>query len=762
MMRVISLLRKRLGRATSLSDGRQRGQVLIIVAMGIFALLILVGLAVDLGLYFIERVRIARAVDAATLAAAYELPFEDAARLQALDYLRQNGYDVNEPETALYVDGSLVASSSSGVTETAIYLDTAMFQETPGDTTTAYRIQVRVTQVVPVIFLRFAGFDNLQCAASSVAENINNLDVVIVFDKSGSMEFNTLCYGCWKKTTGVDYPGGNIYPLPWGGAADWDAGDSNPPTHCGPTQYLSSGGYDYYFIEAEEYSYNSNPYSKDVQRLGYTYWILQRTGRDGYTYASGRDSRMGTGAGGAYIMHMPYPDMEESGPGATCRYAEVAADIDPVDGLADGKCWSGAPGGPYPAPRVDYNFAPIENRSGGYYIWVRGQTMSTWDRSDDLDQRLFWGIDGVVGGSEGRSGDCGVGCETGFNRDISYGGANDDWEWQLLNRNGPIYWAQGVNRTLNIWAGGAAFALDRIVITTRSSSSYSNHAPLQSNSGRGSASWANGRTGWACNRCDARFAGYPTRVAELSDPSDVVNYFPICDNAELDPDKRDRRNDDIYDDEQPIRGSVEAAKMFVGTLLDPKFDQVGYVRYSSSASIRSHLQCLRKEGEGCDADVITETVIDELDTTYAGGSTNIADGMKDGLEVLRTGSRPACVGGTGPCGRPGANHVMIVMTDGQANQRPNDYCDDEDLYPNQPGESDSQRRARDCVMYYAYEARDSNVIIYTITLGGSADVELMQAVADLTGGVYRPADNPGELPKIFEELYDLMFLRLVQ
>lgn len=759
MIHAISLLREKLRRATNPLDGREGGQALVIVAMGIFVLLILVGLAVDLGLYFIERVRIARAVDAATLAAAYELPFEEASRLQALDYLQQNGYDFQRPETALYVDGALAASASSGVTKTAIYLDTAMFRETPNDPTSAYRIQVKVNQVVPVIFLRFAGFEDLTCSATSVAENINNLDVTIVFDRSGSMEFNTLCYGCWRSVAGVDYPGGNIYPLPWDGAADWDGGDPNPPEHCKSTEYLSDDGYDYYFIEAEEYSYSSNQYSKDFQRLGYTYWVLQRSGRYGNTYASGRDS--GGSGGGAYIMHMPYPDDAGNGPGATCRYEQLFVDIDqPADGVADFTCWDGAPGGPYPAPRVDYNFAPTENRGSGYYIWVRGQAPGSWTRGDGLDRRLFWGIDGVVGGSEGQSGNCGVGCVRDFRRGTGYNGASNNWEWRRLN-NGPIYWAQDVNRTLNIWAGGSEFALDRIMITN-DPNGYSSLEPLQANSGRGTQVWANGRAGWACDRCDARFAGFPGRVYELGDPSDVVDYYPICDNPSLDPDEQDRRTDDIYDDEQPVRGSIEAAKMFVGTLLDPKYDQVGYVSYSTDADIDSHLQCLRRLGEGCDATVITNTVIYELDRTRAGGSTDIAEGMLDGLETLRTGPRTDCVNGTGPCGRPGANHVLIVMTDGQANQRPNNYCDDEDLYPDQPGESDAQRRARDCVMYYAYEARDRNVIVYTITLGGSADIELMEAVADLTGGVYRPADNPGELPAIFEELYELMFLRLVK
>jgi hypothetical protein len=57
-------------------------------------------------------------------------------------------------------------------------------------------------------------------------------------------------------------------------------------------------------------------------------------------------------------------------------------------------------------------------------------------------------------------------------------------------------------------------------------------------------------------------------------------------------------------------------------------------------------------------------------------------------------------------------------------------------------------------MYYAYEARDRNVVINTIALGGGADVELMAAVANLTGGVVRFADQPNDLPMILEELFE--------
>ena len=99
------------------------------------------------------------------------------------------------------------------------------------------------------------------------------------------------------------------------------------------------------------------------------------------------------------------------------------------------------------------------------------------------------------------------------------------------------------------------------------------------------------------------------------------------------------------------------------------------------------------------------------------------------------------------------------MTDGRPTARPNSYCDDDTTLWKDDGENDSYE---DCVIYYANEARDHSVIIFTITIGVSADFDLMGEVAERTGGVFRPADNPDQLPEIFEELYELMFLRLIK
>ncbi|HDQ73265.1 MAG TPA: hypothetical protein ENN19_14405, partial [Chloroflexi bacterium] len=452
-------------RGNSVPGRRENGQALVIVVFGIFALLILVGLAVDLGLYYIERVRITRAVDAAALGSAYELPLEDAAHVQAGTLLLQNGYDPWGESTRFLVNGASM-NEPTGAHRTTIEIDTMQYREPSTSTlNSAYRIQVQVRHKVPVIFMRFAGFDRVECYASAVAENINDLDIVLVFDKSGSMEFDTLCYGCWESN-------GDLHPLPWNGPAD------GQPEHCDPIQPYRYNNRDYYFIEAEEYFYSSNPYERETYNKGYTYWVLQRRPNS----ASSRDGR------GAYIMHMPYPDMQVSdGGGVTCRYEE----IDPNgDGYVDydageGMCWSGAPGGPYPAPWVSYNFSPVSD--GNYYIWVRGQSANSWKRSgwpmyDTLGTRLFWGIQTDpnqpprLGG--GQTSSCGVGCEDGFYEGTGYDGASwrtADWQWRRLNDTG-YYMDSNQQYMLIFWGGGAQFALDRIAITTEAYGNENNQS----------------------------------------------------------------------------------------------------------------------------------------------------------------------------------------------------------------------------------------------------------------------------------------------
>jgi len=744
----------------------EEGQSLIFVVFVFIGLLAAVGLGVDLGMFYVERVRAGQAADAAALAAASELPLEPAAHLRALAYLQDNGYDFSLDETQVatntYQSGSYTADPGG---ETTIWIDTAYARDPDSEepVNTANRIRIRVRRQVPVYFLQFIGRGSLPVEAVAEAENISRVDTVIVYDKSGSMEFDTLCYGCWESAydEGIEYPGGNIFPLHWSDStidtadhcAGWDTGSGS--YNCGAYQtythdsdldvndcnYRDSGyfGDDYYtVIEAEEYSSIYPPYDREAWTSGQTFWVMQRNDKGAYYHERDRSDR------GAYLSHHPF-----YGGGVSCRASDVSG--------AGHLCNTSQ--GDHVAPQADYDFYAPASGTETYYLWIRGQ--------GGAEGQIFWGMDDQYLGGENSFPTTGIG----------YDGANSGhWDWECV---GSHDLDQG-KHTLNLWAGGRGFDVDRVVITTDGDNcdiydeeddsddpppnDIADEEPNQ------------GRTRAACSSCDPRFAGRP---GGQTSPA----YRPDC--------SVDMRQDDLYDDEQPIRGALEAAKHFV-SLLDPHFDQIGYVSYSYKedgwyqARTRSELQCVRKLGPeslddpscnpnvctpgekdsdgpcdpdcGCFSGVISNTILYELEKTTASGSTNIAHGIIKGHDVLRTGG--------GHFGRPGAAHIMILMTDGQANETPNNETCAADLWPPEEGVTDdpvkdnAEDKAADCVVHYAQLARDDGIVIYTIALGESADHALMDYVAEITGGDYLFADHPEQLEDRFEELYQRIFLRL--
>jgi hypothetical protein len=329
------------------------------------------------------------------------------------------------------------------------------------------------------------------------------------------------------------------------------------------------------------------------------------------------------------------------------------------------------------------------------------------------------------------------------------------WKWRRL---GGAVWLSEGDHTLNLWAGGAGFAVDRIIVTTDDRDSL----PAD----RRNLSPNDGRTGWACDPCDPRFAGRPGGYVWTGENP---YYRPDC--------AQDQRYHPIYDDEQPIRDALQAARHFVARL-NPRLDQVGYVPYSDQAEPASELECLRRRGApdlespdcspddcspgeeppcdpdcGCFSGVITNTVLYQLDRTRAGGATNIAHGIQLGTDVLSTTASHY--------GRPSAAPIMVVLTDGQANRYPDssECWEGRDEWPD-TGDAGIDRAA-ECVIYYAEQAQHEGIIIFTISLGGSADGDLMTYVADLTGGWHRYAPTPDDLNEIFDELYERIFLRLI-
>ncbi len=682
----------------------EEGQSLVIIVVAFIGILGFVGLSIDIAWAFVEMVRLSQAVDAAALAAAAELPVEAAARERALIYLQANGYDFEDGDTIVVTDAYTNGQYTSDPDAvTTIWIDTAYSRQQG----LADSVLIRVRKRVHMVFGQFVGIDYFPVEDTAEAENISNIDTVIVYDKSGSMEYDTLCYGCWDPDPNLEYPDGRVYPFTWSTtsitAADHCAGwDSATGYNCGA--FVENGTYDYnecahrngtsgpYYvvIEAEEYSYRSPPWERELYQPNMTFWVPQHNGGDSYdrTGASPYGSDPGTGG---YISHMP-AHTTMGGKGLDCQQAALNS-----SDLCQSICTS-------PAPRVEYDFyAPV---TGNYHVWLRGR-----------GGYVFWALDAGSGSA------------------VTESGFNNSWEWQELTSS-AVYLTEGAH-TLRLWAGQAGFDADRIIVTNRTDTSLPSSAQALPAS--------NGRTRSACLPCDARFAGLPGGGTVPSSPW----LLPDCPS--------DMSRNDIYDDLQPIRESLEAAKYFVSQL-NPNFDQVGYVTFGSDTDVEAELQCLRLEGlDLCTSEVVTDTVLDALDATRPGGLTNIAGGIRDGIEVLMTGQ--CSESDPHRCGRPGAAHIMILMSDGQPTANPGGCS-----FPGDPDLAwgDGTDPDKNCVVFWARRAYGENIIIYTISLGSGADFELMAYVADLTGGVHETAESPEDLYSVFQELYERIFLRLTR
>jgi hypothetical protein len=102
------------------------------------------------------------------------------------------------------------------------------------------------------------------------------LDVVLVFDVSGSMEYTTICYDCWVRTnsTNPDYPNNGYFnPIP---------SDVLNSSLCAPTQTPhEEEGYRYLIAEAELAALNPPLWETRYRQTGQGYWAIQRGSRNG-------------------------------------------------------------------------------------------------------------------------------------------------------------------------------------------------------------------------------------------------------------------------------------------------------------------------------------------------------------------------------------------------------------------------------------------------------------------------------------------------
>jgi hypothetical protein len=170
---------------------KNRGQALVILAISFMAILAFVGFAVDAGSLYITYTQLKRAVDAAALAAADNIKVHSPGETQA------------QRKTKIYEAAleMLRLNQVSNLSSLEVYLCDDPNKPTDFATTcpnlaagqAARKLAwVQATQDSPVYFLRMFGIQNVPITVSSVGEAAT-LDMVLVFDTSGSMASSTDC-----------------------------------------------------------------------------------------------------------------------------------------------------------------------------------------------------------------------------------------------------------------------------------------------------------------------------------------------------------------------------------------------------------------------------------------------------------------------------------------------------------------------------------------------------------------------------------------
>lgn len=155
------------------SSFRQRGQVLILVAVAFVGLMAIIGLAIDTGYYFIMRGNLQRATDAGALAAAAQ--FREGRTFAEMQSAAKEAVKLND------FDPTNVTVEICD--PTAVPPDPELCTNPPSKL-----VRVTVSADINTIFFRVIGFNKIPATTTATSEAAS-MDVVLVIDVSESMTF---------------------------------------------------------------------------------------------------------------------------------------------------------------------------------------------------------------------------------------------------------------------------------------------------------------------------------------------------------------------------------------------------------------------------------------------------------------------------------------------------------------------------------------------------------------------------------------------
>jgi len=160
----------------------ERGQVLMVVAVAIVGIIAVIGIALDVGVMFVENARLRRAVDSAALAAALQYRENysvDELDRSAIEFLRLNG--INDPNAIVQmcIDPAPAPSDPD-----FIHYDAALCTNPPRKF-----VKVVASGRANLAFLPVIGINSVPIAAEAISETAS-VDVVLVIDRSESMTYD--------------------------------------------------------------------------------------------------------------------------------------------------------------------------------------------------------------------------------------------------------------------------------------------------------------------------------------------------------------------------------------------------------------------------------------------------------------------------------------------------------------------------------------------------------------------------------------------
>ena len=154
-----------------------KGQIFIILAVAFLVLVAFVGLAVDSGLAFIAYGKMARAADAAALAAAAQ--FREGRSLSEMHATAEN---------AMAVNGVDFSNMTVEICDYSLPEEDQDPQLCP-QANRKKLVRIKVWADIPTAFIRVVGIDKVNLSTISIAEAAS-LDVVLVIDISESMAWD--------------------------------------------------------------------------------------------------------------------------------------------------------------------------------------------------------------------------------------------------------------------------------------------------------------------------------------------------------------------------------------------------------------------------------------------------------------------------------------------------------------------------------------------------------------------------------------------